>query len=343
MQVLDTSRLNRSAPLLEVRKLRVSLENGDKVIDGVDLTIGRREVVALVGESGSGKSVTALALSRLLPAALQMTGGSIHFDGQDIVAKSDAELNRLRGAEISMLFQQPQVMLDPTSRVQTQVAEPLRKHRGLGRRQAFARVVDLLRNVGIPDPAVRARAFSYQLSGGMAQRVMIAAAMAAGPKLLIADEPTTALDVTVQAQILRLLKKEQERHDLSILLITHDLSIVSAFADRIVVMYAGRILEEGPTQEVMRRPAHPYTRALIRCSLLVPESDGKLMSIPGSGSQALAIKEGCRFAPRCSLMREQPGLHSVCCSREPEMEPFAQHWQSRCHASAESLHEGDVA
>ncbi|MCA0270857.1 MAG: ABC transporter ATP-binding protein [Proteobacteria bacterium] len=343
MLVHDTSRLNRSTPLLEVRKLRVSLENGDKVIDGVDLTIGRREVVALVGESGSGKSVTAQALSRLLPTALRMTGGSIHFDGQDIVAKSDAELNRLRGAEISMLFQQPQVMLDPTSRVQTQVAEPLRKHRGLRRRQAFARVVDLLRSVGIPDPAVRARAFSYQLSGGMAQRVMIAAAMAAGPKLLIADEPTTALDVTVQAQILRLLKKEQERHDLSILLITHDLSIVSAFADRIVVMYAGRVLEEGPTQEVMRRPAHPYTRALIRCSLLVPESDGKLMSIPGSGSQALAIKEGCRFAPRCSLMREHPGLSSACCSREPEIAPFAEHWQSRCHASAESLHEGDVA
>jgi peptide/nickel transport system ATP-binding protein len=343
MQVHETSRLNRSESLLEVRKLRVSLDNGDKVIDGVDLTIGRREVVALVGESGSGKSVTALALSRLLPAALRMTGGSIHFDGQDIAAKSDAELNRLRGAEISMLFQQPQVMLDPTSRVQTQVAEPLRKHRGLGRRQAFARVVDLLRSVGIPDPAVRARAFSYQLSGGMAQRVMIAAAMAAGPKLLIADEPTTALDVTVQAQILKLLKKEQERHDLSILLITHDLSIVSAFADRIVVMYAGRVLEEGPTQEVMRRPAHPYTRALIRCSLLVPESDGRLTSIPGSGSQALAIKEGCRFAPRCSLMREQPGLGPACCSREPDILQFDQNRQSRCHASAESLHEGDVA
>ncbi|WP_157385619.1 ABC transporter ATP-binding protein [Mesorhizobium sp. STM 4661] len=339
----DMTRENVSVPLLEVRDLRVSLESGKTLIDGLDLTIGRREVVALVGESGSGKSVTALALSRLLPDALRITSGSICFEGQDIVAKSDSELNRMRGADISMLFQQPQVMLDPTSRVQAQVAEPLRKHRGLGRRQAFARVVDLLRSVGIPDPAVRARAFSYQLSGGMAQRVMIAAAMAAGPKLLIADEPTTALDVTVQAQILRLLKEERERHDLSILLITHDLSIVSAFADRVAVMYAGRILEEGPTREIMRRPAHPYTRALIRCSLLVPESDGKLMSIPGSGSQALAIKEGCRFAPRCTLMREHPGLRIACCSREPGLEPVGQRWKSRCHATAEVLHEGDVA
>jgi peptide/nickel transport system ATP-binding protein len=330
-------------PLLEVRNLRVALESGKAVVDGLDLSIGRREVVALVGESGSGKSVTALALSRLLPDALKITGGSIRFEGQDIVGKSEAELNRMRGADISMLFQQPQVMLDPTSRVHTQVAEPLRKHRGLRRRQAFARVVDLLRSVGIPDPAVRARAFSHQLSGGMAQRVMIAAAMAAGPKLLIADEPTTALDVTVQAQILRLLKEERERHDLSILLITHDLSIVSAFADRVAVMYAGRILEEGPTAQIMSRPAHPYTRALIRCSLLVPEADGRLLSIPGSGSQALAITDGCRFAPRCALMQAHPGLHAACQGREPGLEPVGRNWKSRCHAADHVLHEGDAA
>jgi peptide/nickel transport system ATP-binding protein len=328
--------------LLEVRDLRVALKDGKAVIDGLDLTIGRREVVALVGESGSGKSVTALALSRLLPDALQIAGGSIRFEGQDIVQKTESELNRMRGADISMLFQQPQVMLDPTSRVHVQVAESLRQHRGLGRRQAFDRVVELLKSVGIPAPVVRARAYSYQLSGGMAQRVMIAAAMAAGPKLLVADEPTTALDVTVQAQILRLLKEERERHDLSILLITHDLSIVAAFADRVAVMYAGRILEEGPTEQIMNRPAHPYTRALIRCSLLVPEGDGKLLSIPGSGSQALAIECGCRFAPRCSLMQAKPDLHAACHGREPALETVGHHWKSRCHASDHVQHEGNT-
>ncbi|WP_071796132.1 ABC transporter ATP-binding protein [Natronohydrobacter thiooxidans] len=330
-------------PLLEVRNLRVALESGKTVVDGLDLTIGRREVVALVGESGSGKSVTALALSRLLPDALQLVGGSICFEGQDIVKKSEAELNRMRGADISMLFQQPQVMLDPTARVHTQVAEPLRQHRGLNRRAAFDRVVELLHSVGIPAPAQRARAFSYQLSGGMAQRVMIAAAMAAGPKLLIADEPTTALDVTVQTQILRLLKAERERQDLSILLITHDLSIVSAFADRVAVMYAGRILEEGPTEQIMNRPTHPYTRALIRCSLLVPEDDGRLLSIPGSGSNALEIKCGCRFAPRCALMQTHPELHAACHGHEPALEAVGDGWKSRCHAADNLQHEGDAA
>jgi peptide/nickel transport system ATP-binding protein len=338
----DMMTATRGVPLLEVRNLRVSLEGDKAVVDGLDLTIRRREVVALVGESGSGKSVTALALSRLLPDALKITGGSIRFEGQDIVAKSEAELNRMRGADISMLFQQPQVMLDPTSRVHAQVAEPLRKHRGLQRRHAFARVVDLLRSVGIPDPAERARAFSHQLSGGMAQRVMIAAAMAAGPKLLVADEPTTALDVTVQAQILRLLKEERERHDLSILLITHDLSIVSAFADRVAVMYAGRILEEGPTAQIMSEPAHPYTRALVRCSLLMPGADGRLLSIPGSGSQALSITDGCRFAPRCALMQAHPGLHAACQGREPALDPVGRNWKSRCHADHHLLHEGNV-
>jgi peptide/nickel transport system ATP-binding protein len=173
--------------------------------------------------------------------------------------------------------------------------------------------------------------------------VMIAAAMAGGPKLLIADEPTTALDVTVQAQILRLLKVERERHDLSILLITHDLSIVSAFADRVAVMYAGRILEEGPTAQIMSQPAHTYTRALIRCSLLVPETDGRLLSIPGSGSQALAITDGCRFAPRCSLMAAHPGLHAACRGREPALESVGPNWKSRCHADHHVLHEGDAA
>jgi oligopeptide/dipeptide ABC transporter ATP-binding protein len=313
-----------------------------QAVRGVDLDVLPGELLGIVGESGSGKSVTFLGLMGLLPKSARISG-SARIGDVELVGATKRRINRIRGKRIAMIFQDPLSALNPVHKIGDQIVEMIQSHQSISERQAMAKAVDLLGVVGIPQPKERAAQYPHEFSGGMRQRVMIATAIANDPEVLIADEPTTALDVTVQAQILRLLKKEQERHDLSILLITHDLSIVSAFADRIVVMYAGRILEEGPTQEVMRRPAHPYTRALIRCSLLVPESDGRLMSIPGSGSQALAIKEGCRFAPRCSLMREQPGLHSVCCSREPEMEPFAQHWQSRCHASAESLHEGDVA
>ena len=202
-----------------------------------------------------------------------------------------------------MLFQQPKVMLDPTARVGGQVAEALRRHRGVGRREAKARVVEMLRDVGIPEPARRASAFSYQLSGGMAQRVMIAAALSADPELVIADEPTTALDVTVQAQILDLLKRKRDELGLSILLITHDLGIVSTMADRVAVMYAGRIVENGTTADIFNSPQHPYTEALLKASLLEAER-GQLYSIPGSVAQARAMGHGCRFLPRCPKAAE---------------------------------------
>ncbi len=329
------------APLLEVRNLKVGITGRNKeVVRGLDLTVGHGEVVALVGESGSGKSVTALALSQLLPPGLEITEGSVRMGGRELVGTSEKDLTGIRGRDLSMLFQQPQTMLDPTSRVHVQVAEPLAS-KGSGR-ATFARVVDLLRGVGIPDPEARARAFSHELSGGMAQRVMMAAAMAGEPRLLIADEPTTALDVTVQAQILRLLRDEQRKRDLSILLITHDLSIVSAFSDRVCVMYAGRIVEEGPTPQIMKHPAHPYTRALIRCSLLEPEANGALPSIPGSSSRALSILEGCRFAPRCHVMAAAPDLESACCATEPALESKGQGWRTRCHATDAQTH-GDAA
>ncbi|PLL12914.1 dipeptide ABC transporter ATP-binding protein DppD [Tabrizicola sp. TH137] len=318
--------------LLSVRDLTVTPTGGGKpIIDGLSLQIRRGEIVALVGESGSGKSMTALAITRLLPRGLRITSGEVVFAGRDVTAMSGDDLNHLRGAGIGMLFQQPHAMLDPTARVRTQVAEPLTIGKGLSRRAAFARVIDLMRSVRIPAPEARAMAYSHELSGGMAQRVMMATALAAEPDLLIADEPTTALDVTVQAQILQLLKAEQARRHFAILLITHDLTVVQAFADRIAVMYAGRIVEEGPAARIMDAPQHPYTRALIRCSLLEPEADGRLLSIPGSGSTARDIGCGCRFAPRCTLARGDSHLHDRCHQAEPGL---AGHDHTvRCHAS----------
>jgi peptide/nickel transport system ATP-binding protein len=319
-------------PLLEVRDLTVRAEGVKQpLIENFSLTVAKGEVVALVGESGSGKSMTALSLVRLLPKGVTITQGQVIFDGRDLATLPGDAMNRLRGGDIAMLFQQPHAMLDPTSQIRNQIAEPLRWHRGMSRRSAFARVVDLMGRVGIPDPESRSHAYSHELSGGMAQRTMIASAMGPEPKLLIADEPTTALDVTVQAQILALMDKERREHDLSILLITHDLSVVSAFSDRLAVMYCGRLVEEGSTEAVMNDPRHPYTKALIRCSMLAPEADGRLLAIPGSPAAAREIDRGCRFATRCSLAGEA-GLHGRCTTVEPALEPVGEARTARCHA-----------
>jgi peptide/nickel transport system ATP-binding protein len=321
------------APLLTVKDLTVAAATGGApLIDRLSLSVRRGEILALVGESGSGKSLTALSIARLLPRGLRVTGGEILFDGQDVLRLPPAALNRLRGARVGMLFQQPQAMLDPTARVRDQVAEPLTVGKRMPRRAAFARVIDLMRDVRIPAPEVRARAYAHELSGGMAQRVMMATALAGEPELLIADEPTTALDVTVQAQILQLLKAEQARRRFAILLITHDLTVVQAFADRIAVMYAGRIVEEAPTARLMAAPRHPYTRALIRCSMLEPEADGRLLSIPGSGATARDVACGCRYAPRCHVARGDAHLHHDCCGAEPGLSGCGEDHVVRCHA-----------
>ncbi|WP_220454094.1 ABC transporter ATP-binding protein [Nocardioides immobilis] len=323
-------------PLLEIKGLRVDFpEVGDgPAIDGMDLTVRRGEIVALVGESGSGKSLTALTMMGLLPPGAQVTDGTALLDGEDVLSMSPKRLNKVRGSKVAMLFQQPKVMLDPTARVGGQVAEALRRHRGVGRREAKARVVQMLRDVGIPEPSRRASAFSYQLSGGMAQRVMIAAALSADPELVIADEPTTALDVTVQAQILDLLRRKRDELGLSILLITHDLGIVSTMADRVAVMYAGRIVEDGTTADIFSSPQHPYTEALIKASLL--EADrGKLFSIPGSIAHARAMERGCRFLPRCPKAAEL-GISDMCSGAEPTLHTCGEHeHHSRCHAAPE--------
>ncbi len=331
----------RDHSLLDIRGLRVDFPDlqGPLPIDGMDLTIGRGEIVALVGESGSGKTLTALTLMGLLPPGAEVVGGDAAFDGEDLLAMSPQRRNEVRGNKIAMLFQQPKMMLDPTARVGSQVTESLRRHRKVSRRQARARVVELLRDVGIPEPKRRASSFAYQLSGGMAQRVMIAAALSADPELLIADEPTTALDVTVQAQILQLLKYKRDQLGLSILLITHDLGIVSSMADRVAVMYAGRIVEDGATRDIFEDPQHPYTQALLRASLLKAER-GKLFSIPGSVVQAQGLDHGCRFLPRCP-MADELGITERCRSAEPSLHTCGEHeHHSRCYASREHAEAG---
>jgi peptide/nickel transport system ATP-binding protein len=323
-------------PLLDIRGLRVDFPDveGAPAIDGMDLTINRGEIVALVGESGSGKSLTALTVMGLLPPGAEVLGGQARLEGEDVLAMSPKRRNHVRGNKVAMLFQQPKVMLDPTARVGTQVAESLRQHRKVSRRAAKARAIELLRDVGIPEPARRASSFAYQLSGGMAQRVMIAAALSADPELLIADEPTTALDVTVQAQILDLLKQKRDELGLSILLITHDLGIVSTMADRVAVMYAGRIVENGTTRDIFEDPQHPYTQALLKASLLEAER-GQLFSIPGSVTQARSLEHGCRFLPRCPVAA-QLGITDMCRGEEPTLHTCGEHdHHSRCYAAPE--------
>ena len=304
--------------MLEVRGLRVGFGDAPPVLAGLDLSVDAGETVALVGESGSGKSLTALSLMRLLPRGASVTGGSVAFEDQDVLSMTPRRLNRLRGGEISMLFQQPLAMLDPSATVGSQVEEAVRLHTGLTGPAVAARVVELLREVGIPAPEIRARAYAHQLSGGMAQRVMIAAALAGNPRLLIADEPTTALDVTVQLQILQLLARERSERRLATLLITHDLGIVSALADRIVVLYAGRVVEQGTAQDLLQRPQHPYTQALVRASLLRAEADGSLFAIRGTLAREELSPVGCCFLPRCATA-DALGIHANCASHEPDL------------------------
>lgn len=325
-------------PLLSLRDLEVRLGAGKRIVRSLSLDVHPGEVVAVIGESGSGKSVTALAATQLLPPALKATGGQVLFEGQDLLQQPQSQLNKVRGGGIGMLFQQPQAMLDPSSRVHAQISEPLRHHRGLSGRAAFREVISLLESVGIPSPERRAMSFAHELSGGMAQRVMIAAALAGQPKLLIADEPTTALDVTVQTQILRLLAEKRREYNLAIMLITHDFSVVSAIADRVVVMYGGRVMEEGLTKEVMRDPKHPYTRALIRCSLLQPDANGHLPVITGSSARAIDVKQGCCFAERCSEAHANAEMFATCQSQEPVLVTSNDLRKTRCHACSPEDH-----
>ncbi|HYB56134.1 MAG TPA: ABC transporter ATP-binding protein, partial [Alphaproteobacteria bacterium] len=282
-------------------------------VDGLDLALDRNEVLAIVGESGSGKSVAMLAVMGLLPPTATVTADRMTFDGADLMGMSPDQRRRLAGKEMAMIFQEPMSSLNPCFTVGFQIGESLKTHLGLGRKARQTRVVELLAEVGIPDPARRARAFPHQLSGGMSQRVMIAMALACRPKLLIADEPTTALDVTIQAQILHLLAALRREFDMGVILITHDLGVVARIADRVAVMYAGEIVESGSVEEIFARPLHPYTQGLMRC-IPVPGKSRRgehLGSIPGMVPSLIGELRGCAFRNRCGHTFERCAVESV--------------------------------
>ncbi|MCG3147842.1 MAG: Oligopeptide transport ATP-binding protein OppD [Verrucomicrobiae bacterium] len=301
--------------LLEVRNLQISFftdEGEVRAVDGVSFAIQKGETLALVGESGCGKSVTALSLAKLVatPPGLYK-GGEILLDGEDVLQMSKDRLRQIRGAKISYIFQEPATSLNPVFRIGWQIKEVLQLHRPDA--ATDAEVVRLLKLVRIPDPECRLRDYPHQLSGGMQQRVMIAMALACNPGLLVADEPTTALDVTIQAQILDLLKDLKREIGMSILLITHNLGIVGDLADNVCVMYAGRVVEQSPAAELLKKPLHPYTIALMRSIPRLGARADRLQSIPGTVPSAARLPAGCKFAPRCD--RVQPD-----CARDPEPE-----------------------
>jgi oligopeptide/dipeptide ABC transporter ATP-binding protein len=297
---------DQAPPLLDVRDLTTEfvIERGGarhiiRAVDGVSFHIRRGETVGLVGESGSGKSVTARSIIRLVSHPGRIAGGSIVFEGRDLAHLNEGELRHVRGARIGFVFQEPMTALNPVFTIGDQIAEALIVHRVARGAAARARAVELLDAVRMPDPSRRARDYPHQLSGGMRQRALIAAAIACQPSLLIADEPTTALDVTIQAEILDLLGSMRDRFGLSLLLITHDLGVVARLADRVAVMYAGRIIEEGAMRDVLAAPQHPYTRGLL-ASLPGTTPGSRLLAIPGTVPDLAALPPGCAFAPRCS-------------------------------------------
>jgi peptide/nickel transport system ATP-binding protein len=315
-------------PLLAIENLRVTFhgDRGEAVraVDCVDLTVERGQTLGLVGESGCGKSVTALAIMGLLPKGAAELSGRISFDGIDLIGLDDRAMRDLRGDRLAMIFQEPMTSLNPSHRVGEQIAESLIRHRGLSRRKARARAVELLRLVNIPSPEQRVDDYPHRLSGGMRQRAMIALALACDPQLLIADEPTTALDVTIQAQILDLLRDLKAATDAAIILITHDLGVVAEVCDDVAVMYAGEIVERAPADCLFAVPQHPYTIGLLGSIPRVDREVEELAAIEGMVPNMAALPCGCRFAPRCPFVRET-------CARAPlPMLTIAPGHGSRC-------------
>lgn len=291
--------------LLSVQGLTAAVEARDRrtyPLQGVTLAVPRNRVVGLVGESGSGKSLTASAILGLLPAGVRVTAGEIHFDGRDLLALPDRQLRRVRGEEISIVFQNARASLNPLIPVGKQIAEILRVHEGLDRKKAWEQAVELLDGMGIRDAERRAKDYPHQYSGGMAQRVALARALACSPKLLIADEPTTGLDVTVQEDVLELLVSRIRSRGASLLLISHDIGVIAATCDEAVVMYAGMVLEAGSAPVILRNPLSPYTKALVECFHVIGR--GRMRAIPGSALMLAGMHGGCPFYPRCELAQE---------------------------------------
>jgi peptide/nickel transport system ATP-binding protein len=316
------------SPLLEVKGLSVSFRTASGLLPvvadlGFELAAGGS--LGLVGESGSGKSVTALALLGLHDEATTRTEGSVRLEGRELLGLPDAALRPLRGAQVGLVFQDPLAALDPSLRVGAQVGEALAIHQRLARAERRTRVLTLLGEVGLPRPGELVDAFPHQLSGGQRQRVMIAAALACGPALLIADEPTTALDVTLQAQLMELLTRLRLARGMGLLLISHDLALVAEHCDQVVVLYAGRMVERGPTRQVFERPAHPYTAGLVACSPRLGQGPARLPALPGTAPDRSALPSGCRFRPRCALAQAR------CAEEEPAWQVRGDGRGHRCH------------
>jgi oligopeptide/dipeptide ABC transporter ATP-binding protein len=319
--------------LLAVKNLRTTFFTGDGRVDAVDnvsFSVRRGEAVALVGESGCGKSVTAMSIMRLVAAPGKITGGEIRFKGRDLAALSEREMRNVRGNDIAMVFQEPMTSLNPVFKIGAQVAEAIRIHRKVGKKEAWKQAGEMLELVSIPDPHKRLHDYPHQLSGGMRQRVMIAIALSCDPELLIADEPTTALDVTIQAQIMELLASLQKKLGLAVLLITHDLGVVAEFCERIVVMYTGRVVEEAPVSQLFANPAHPYTRGLLKSlpsidATAAGATPGRLPTIAGMVPPISNLPRGCKFNPRC------PDVMDICLGNEPALMPIAAGQSARCY------------
>ncbi len=312
--------LKHNETILDVRGLKTYFFTEDgvvKAVDGVDFDVGRGEIVALVGESGCGKSVTSFSIMQLVGVPGKIVDGEVLFNGRDLLGFSEQEMRQMRGDQLSMIFQQPTSCLNPVFKVGDQISEVLEIHRGTDKKQGWQQAVELLRTVGIPEPEKRVEAFPHELSGGMAQRVMIAMALANEPELLIADEPTTALDVTIQAQILDLMRDLQAKLGTSIILITHDMGVVAEMASRVSVMYAGRIVEQARVQELFDQPYHPYTRGLLASIPVMGVVKERLDTIPGSVPNLIDLPPGCKFAPRC-VARIEHHLH-ICTEQEPHL------------------------
>lgn len=323
--------MSAQKPLLEVKNLKTYFYTEDGVVhavDGVDFSIFPGEVLGIVGESGCGKSVTSLSIMRLISTPGKIVDGEINFDGKNLVNASDEEMMQVRGNRISMIFQQPQSALNPVFRAGDQISEVLNIHQDFGKKAGEERAVELLKLVGIPEPNRRAEAFPHELSGGMSQRVMIAMALACVPDLLIADEPTTALDVTIQAQILDLMRDMKKQLGSAMMLITHDLGVIAEMANRVVVMYAGEIVEESPVASLFDKPHHPYTQGLIGSIPVLGELRERLDVIPGSVPNLINLPQGCRFAPRCRA-RVDHNL-SICTEQHPGLIEVADGHKVRC-------------